>query len=435
MIRRLGIAGLTIGGALGCGSARAQIGASDVPGVPVSPQLLDNYLPSNLYGYDATPGVTVPSRIQPEYVPPGINAGGVNIHPQLNETFGYDDNVLGTSRKKGSAVASTAASIQAATDWTGNNLMLSLSADDVRYLDLPAQSFTNWIVGGGWSYDIGRDKLTVGLTHFNLNQIPTGIDSAGLTEPVPYRIDEARVSYKAVASRWTFVPVVDFSAIRFDDQNLPASPVQGTSLTSRNVTTASLSTFYEFAPQRSAVLVLRGTYAGYLSGAPRRDYTDGEVLVGLDYNTEAAFRYRFLVGYERRTFESSTFATHAAPIVEGTVIWTPTDLTTVTGSVLRRIEDSNEDTFVGYTFTQGRLTVDHELKRNVLLQGRAAVETADYLQSGTEQTIYTAGATATWLLGRNLSVSAIYDFVVNRQDVGTFNYERNIGLIQIHVAL
>ena len=402
--------------------------------VPSAAQMLDNYIPTNLSGYDVDPGVTVTSRLRPQYASPGIRLGDVIVRPQITESIGYDA-VPVSGQRGGSTIVGTDASVRAETQWSRHQLGMGVSVQDIRYLDLPRQSYTNWIIGIGGSYDIGRDTLSAQYTHFSLNQLPTGIDNTGLLQPQPYTTDAAKISYKTQLGPWTFIPSLLVAATRFADVTNPDGSIRTGAVLDRNVETASLETLYSFAPQRSAVLVVRGTTAQYLGGQPRRNYNDISVLGGLDYSTSGSFRYRALAGYQVRTYENRAFQNNSSPIVEASVIWTPTGLTTVTGTAIYRIEDANEDTFIGYRYTQARVVVDHEYLRNVLLQGLASVQSAEYFQSGARQTVYSAGASVTWLLNRNVGLTGSYGYSSSQDSSQAQSYSRNIMLLQLRLAL
>jgi hypothetical protein len=403
---------------------------------PAAAQYLDNYLPTNLSGYDVMPGVTVTSRLQPDYDPLGLRFRDVVVSPTISQSLGYDTNVLGTSGARSSSVVNTQGSVHAFTDTPGNSLVMDLDVNHFGYPNLTGQNYTNWSVGGGWSHDLDHDTIAIGLNHFRLNQLPVGIDSVGLLQPLPYQTNVARLSYRAPRGWWTFVPILDFTATRFDDPGGQPGNIGLPTGMDRNVETGSLTTFYQIATQRSAVAVVRVTTAQYTTGQPRPDYEDVSALAGLDYDATGLLRFRALVGYEVRSYHSGQFSNHSSPIVEGTAIWTPTGLTTVTATVLRRIEDANELVQTGYTFSQARLVVDHEYLRNVLLQGRVWVEHAAYLGSSNQQTIYGAGASVTHLLTRNLRLVATYDNSSSRMsgDMAN-NYARNVVLISLRLAI
>jgi hypothetical protein len=149
-----------------------------------------------------------------------------------------------------------------------------------------------------------------------------------------------------------------------------------------------------------------------------------------------------------RSFAASQFKTRASPIAKAAVIWTPTGLTTVTGSVLRTIEDPTQEGSSGFNYTTAQLRVDHEYLRNVLLDGETGVENADYLQGGGTQTAYFAGGGVTWLLNRNLRLSAHYQFTTQSSGHGTqtvgipgvngltsSGYDQHLILLGLHFGL
>jgi hypothetical protein len=181
-------------------------------------------------------------------------------------------------------------------------------------------------------------------------------------------------------------------------------------------------------------------------GKPTNSSKSFLALGGIDYQASGIWRYRLLVGIETRTFDSSRFSTHTAPIVEGSVIWTPTGLTTVTGLVSRTIEDPASAGTGSYTYTRAGLVVDHEYLRNVLLQGRIGFEAAEYLNGGGTQTNITVGAGVKWLLNRNVRLSLDYLYtsqqgtatgVAGTPAFGTFqgSFVRNVALLTLRLAL
>ena len=151
------------------------------------------------------------------------------------------------------------------------------------------------------------------------------------------------------------------------------------------------------------------------------------VLVGLDYEATSLWRYRILVGYQRRDFSDRQVKSIQAPVVEGEVVYTPTRLTRVSGALSRRIQDSADETDVGFTETALRLTVDHEYRRDVFLRASTGLLVGEYGQTRGTQTLVTAGVGATVLVNRNVALSLTYDFA-SRQSNGAANLGLNQSL-------
>ncbi|MDP9024909.1 MAG: outer membrane beta-barrel protein, partial [Candidatus Eremiobacteraeota bacterium] len=355
------------------------------------------------------PDVTVTSRIRSDYDTGGIRAGGYVVRPRLNESFGYESNVLGRSQASGSSLVSTNAAIDAMSDNSRGNVSVGASVDDTRYLDLPNQSFTNWNARIGGTYNLGRDSASVLLTHDNLNQTQRDLDVPQLSAPLAFVIDTFRAGYRAVFSRLSLVPSLEVARLSYNS-GFSGTTIYDQSYRNRVVLTPGITAAYEFATRRSIVFVVRNTTAFYSRGTavnPKRDFNDTSVLGGLDYDLNGSFRVRALVGYESRTFSSNTFPTIQAPIAELTLIYNPTPLTTVSGTLARRIQDSADETTAGATNLSARLRIDHELRRNVIISATGAVVRNQYASGSQVQ--YIGGVSGSYLLNRYAAVGASYD--------------------------
>ena len=169
------------------------------------------------------------------------------------------------------------------------------------------------------------------------------------------------------------------------------------------------------------------------------DSTGYQVLVGLDDDADAVWRYRVLLGWEVRTFRASQYRTHQAPIAEAALIWSPSGMTTVTATLARSIEDAAQEGNAGYTYTRAQVMVDHEYQRNVLLNGFIAVQRANFLQGGGQSGGFSLGGGVTWLVNRNVRLSATYDSPISGGAVHRryrpSNYTRSIGPLTVRVGM
>lgn len=395
---------------------------------PAAAQQLDQFLSPDIAGVANEAGVTVTARRRPDYESGGVRAGAFIIRPRLVEGVGYESNVLGTPRPRGSPVVDTDASLEVASDVSRVSVTAALTLNDVRFLDQPRQSYTNWTARLGGSYEIGRDLVSAEYAHLNLNQTVRDLDVPDrLDQSLTYRVDVGRLAYRATFNRLSLTPAVELSSYAYGS-GTSASASFRQDYRDRLLVTPSLTAAYEFSPRRSAVLIVRNSTASYSNqapGLPRRDYNDAAVLAGLDYDVTGLFRVRALAGYEVRSFDARQYKTIQSPVAELSATWTPTGLTTVTASIARRIQDSSDETTAGYTATFARLRVDHEYLRNVLLQANAGVYHNEY-RGGGDQTLYALGAGATYLLNRNVGVSATYDFLARTS--GSSGNNGSLGL-------
>jgi hypothetical protein len=194
---------------------------------------------------------------------------------------------------------------------------------------------------------------------------------------------------------------------------------------------------YTLAPDRSLLFTVRGDVTHYLnqqSGAPNKGSGGAAVLVGIDFAADAILRARALIGYAARRFDSPAFANQDTVIFEGTLIWTPTELTTVTTSLVRNLQDAAQETLSGYVYSGARVDIDHELRRNLVLSVHGGAQAAQYQQSSQNQTLATAGARVSWWLNNHVRLGASYDFTA--QITGPQpGYAQNVVLLSVGLGL
>ena len=381
-------------------------------------QVIDEYLNAGIPGYDTVAGVTVATRQHPEYDAQGVRLGTFVITPVLQESVGYDDDVTGTRDAKGSALIETNASVNAAGGWSDTRFAGALSVDDYEYLQQSNQGFTNWTAALGGSHDFGRDTLSIGYTHLNLNQTPRDLDVPGLNQTIAYRVDDLRANYHVDLGRFFVQPGIDVSYYNFDNGTV-GGQAYPQAYRDRVTISPELVGSYEFATRRRVVVILRDTQSDFDQsppGQPRQNFNDAAVLGGVAYDADGIIGFRLLAGYEERSFAaSSAYKMVQAPIVEGSATWTPTGLTTVTGTAARYIEDSAAEATVGYTETALKLQVDHEYLRNVILSAHGAYYLDDYSKAangtgGGNQSYFTGGVGASYALNRNVRLAADYTY-------------------------
>lgn len=388
-------------------------------------RLLDQYIATDIPGVGVEPGVTVLSRQRPEYDSLGIRLGEITIRPELQESVGFDDNVLGQPSHRASAVIETNARLQVLYDHSDTTAFSTLTVNDNRYPEQNQQSFTNWTAALGGTHQFGRDTLSVAYEHLNLNQTVRDLDVPQLDQALQFRVDTVRLAYHAVFNRLSAEPALNVSNFDFDNGTVAGQPYLQT-YRNRVVIEPSVTFRYELAPRRNLVLVARDSVASYktqISGTPRRDYNDIAGLFGLDFD-EGIFRYRLLAGFESRRFSSPQIKSIQAPVVEAEVVWNPTGLTTVTGRATRRILDSADETTVAVTQSDVGLRVDHEFRRDILLRASGAALVDEYGRGQGGQQSFTAGVGGTKLLNRNMQLGLDYDFT-RRISTG----QGNLGVI------
>ncbi len=381
-------------------------------------QAFDQYLSPTVPGYDTLRGLEIPQRPRTEYDPLGIRVGEFTVRPQLDSGVGYDTNVLGTRPSTGSFFINNAPQVLINSNYGTNSLGASFGLNNFIYTDQKQQSRTDWNASVGGTYQIGQDVLTASASEIYAHENPTDINSPTIESPLGFKVTDLRLNYASQFQYFNVQPGFVYEGYRFDNVLLPTTTVSQKSR-DRDDFTGSLTVRFGKIPERSLVLVVQATNSHYIASQgdppqvtslfPRPDSLNYEVLGGVEYAFSANLQVLLLVGYDLQTFTNRAFSQLTSPVAQGVVIWAPSGLTTITGKLTRTIEDSIGQTTTGVTVTQGLLTVDHEYRRNILLQGRVGALDTEFA-GNVGQTIYDFGASVSYLFNRNVRLTATYDF-------------------------
>jgi hypothetical protein len=404
-------------------------------------ELMNALFPDGVPGYGTDDGVTVQTRLHPEQMPLGVREGAFVFTPQLDQGYGYTSNALPGPYRRGSLQLVTSPSLGVASDWSRDAFGALVSVQDTRYLSLPSQSRTDATVSAGGRVDIGNDKLTVAAAHIAAHEDRSQLDTVASDRPIAFDLDDVRASYAINDGRWSIVPNVQVTNWTYDSTTLLGIPASQ-AYRNRLVTQGGVSVRYEFAPLRSVMLVVRAVDQEYTrtpAGQPSPDSTAYQVLAGVDYDDDAVWHLRALVGGESRRFSSPLYPQQNTLIAEASAAWSPSGLTTVTATVGRDTEDAEQEGVSGLIYSSARLTIDHEYLRNLLFRASIGLQRADFFQGG-HQVGATAGLGITWVMNRNTRLLFTYDQTdlhgsTIPTDALVTGYSRGIGLMTLRLGL
>ena len=387
-------------------------------------------------------GVTVDSRARPLYAPRGVRLGLLEAHPHIDLGFGFDSNPTGLPGGRGGAILRIAPSLVLGTGWGGDRVGLYLGLDNRQVLGVALADRTDWTTAAGLRLRAGADRLRLTVASQALHEDGSEVGALPTDRPLAYRITALRAAWRFGRARLTLSPALGFAAWRYAAASLGGLAVSE-AYRNRDVAQAALTTRYALASRSDLVLVLRGTDTHYVAappGAPSRDSTGVAVLAGIE-GGDGILQLRLLAGWEERRFAAAVYGSHAAPITEAQLVWTPAGMTTVTTTLSRRIEDAATEGVAGFTATAARLRIDHEARRNLLLSLSAGVETAQFTEGGGHETGTELGASLTWLLNRRLRVTAAERFTALHgaaavgAAAGSGSVSRSLSLLTLGLGL
>lgn len=318
-------------------------------------------------------------RYREEYEPVGGRIGSVMLHPSAEARIEYNDNTLALPQGgPDDIVLTTRAEINAKTLWKRHQLEANAYAQQSLY----SKTTTEDALEGGAKvsgiYDISRaasfraslasDFLAedrISITNFGQARKPTRYSQLSATAGFDYRSGRFKLNTDFQAQRLDFQDATGADGLPIDQDYRDSMYVRGS-------TTAS----YDVAP-RLAVLVrgqvdrLDYTHQDTAPDALDRDSTGYAVEGGLRLDLSNLIFGEVRAGYLHRKADDARIPTASGLSFGANLRWDITPLTTIRFFADRQIEEGGSVLNAGNLRSQARLTVEHELLRNLVVEAQA----------------------------------------------------------------
>lgn len=415
---RLRAAGAILGFVLGVFPAMAFAQTEPMLPLPVLPVGPEVPLQTNI---PLEGGQTVDSRARPELDPLGFRVGQFFIFPRLEVDEAYSDNIFATrSGAVGDFITALQPGFDIRSDFGTNALNLSAGAIIQQYISHSSFDTQDPYIKGDGRLDVDAVHDFHGsLNYQRLHLDPGSPNFAGnAAQPQPYTTYGGAAGFEQTKLRVNYS--ADLSAERSEYEAVPAVG-GGLVQESENNDWAyelALRGAYEF----------RTGYQAFVRGAVNlRDYDHAEIgspiRSSYGYRTDVGVRIDLTgvtyvdayVGYLDQIYESAQLGSISGVDFGTNAVWNVTELTSLSFNVSRSAQDVSAAVVgtalvPGYFHTVVGARVDHELLRNLLLNGQLTYANDDFQGEDRTDSDYMASIGAKYLLNRNLYLGATYTF-------------------------
>ena len=450
--------------ALGAGDAAAQplppitpmaTPASGVPtpgyycSLPVSPAAPEARPSATNYYLER--GTTILDRPAPELTPLGLRFGAFLLCPRIELDEVYNDNIFATGgRRREDFITVVSPQFEVRSNWTQHEIGFAAGASVGTYWEHPQENYADIFLTQTGRYDISRNHAVFGrLGYDHVHEERDSPDNpANSANPVEFDVWRAGVSFASRGLRIGYQVDADY---RYEDYKNVAA--LGGTILNEDIRDNSLYSIagrvsYEIAPRYQAfgqVAVNRRDYNGPQFGI-NRNSTGYRGDVGAKVDITGVTFAEVFVGYLVQDYESSVLSN-----VQGfdgglRVVWNPTQITSVTFLADRQVQDTNSIaltvdglplTTSGYLRSNVGASVDHELMRNLLLNGRVNYQNDDYEGVDRTDNRVDVGLGLRYSLTRNVYLGGSYTYTIRTSDgAGAFgDFHRNLFLLRLGAQL
>lgn len=365
-------------------------------------------------------GETVTNRSRPELDALGVRAGSFLLYPRLGVQEAYDDNIFAADGdEKDDFITLVSPRFDLASDWNNHAFELHANAAIGRHAAETEEDFEDFSVGANGRLDITqRANLRTGVSYNRLHEgreSPDDVRRQGGSppvEPTVFDVGSVFLTYQQWLGRFLLeldgaADQVDYDNVRTEDGGTINNDDRD-----RAIFAGGAKVGYEFIPGYTAFFRSVVDYRNYdnLDAFDQLDRDSDGYLIEVGTDLELGILFGELaIGYRSQGYDDPRLESIDGVAGQATVTWTPTGLTTVSAAFTREIVETTVDQSSGIFETAGRLVLDHELLRNLLLQARVSVTDDDYQGVDRSDTYVGAGFSANYLMNRYLRLDLQYD--------------------------
>jgi hypothetical protein len=351
------------------------------------------------------------------YAPLGLRLGNVLVFPTIDAQVGYDDNPerrTTGARKKGSLFTRTDAGFTARSDWSEHQLQAELRGGYSKYFATPDADRPDGQARIGLRLDASRDTAFDGELRGRVETQAPGsanLTAAATGRPFVYQTGGSL----GVTQRFNRLAVSLRGSIdRSDYADAKLTDGQTLSQKDRNFTQygVRLRTAYEVSPAFTPfaeVGVDTRSYDQKIDNAGvRRDSTGVQFRGGSRIEMTRTLTGEVAGGYGLRRYEDSNLGELRGPIVEASLNWSVTPLTTVRARASTEFEETTQTGSSGSIIRQAGLEVSHALLRNLTFTGGVSFARADFQGINRRDDTLRASVGAEYSINRNMVLRASY---------------------------
>ena len=386
-------------------------------------------------------GQSVYDRERPDYDSRGVNLGAFTLNPSLNVQQTYDDNIFATDGDEvEDNITRVKPGLNLKSDWSRHEVSVGASGDFGFHYDNDNENYEDYNLNANARVDLLRETYLYGGVFFDqLHEDRGSADDVNGVDPTEYTVLQGNLGFYKGLRRFTLK--VDGSAreIDFDDVLTSGSSLINNDDRDRKILEGSVRVGYEIVPNYEAYV--RGTIN-------QRDYdedtddnginrdSDGyEAVIGTALDISGKVRGDIYLGYLRQEFDSSALSDADGIGFGANVLWNATSLTSLKARVDRSIDETTINNASSYINTGVGLTLEHELRRNVLTSLNLSYALNDYEGIAREDDFIIANPEIRYLINRNVSVSADYNYAERESNVVNQDYKNHQFTVGLKLAL
>lgn len=375
-------------------------------------------------------------RPRPDLDANGIRLGAFIAKPVIELGTEYNSNIFTSEQNvEADTILKVSPSLEVKSDWSSSQLNFKAGLTGASYRTNDEQDWTDAVLAVSGALDITTGQyFSGGLSFQRLHEergFPNTSTVVSNLGPTLYNITSANIGYTRKTGVFGFS--VAYDAIDYNYLN------------NENVRNDDRDRFDNVGTARIGYEFMRGyeVFArGKLSNRQYADFRDDngfarggdgyEAVLGADFRLTGTLSGDVYAGQASKSFDDVRFRDVDSFVYGSSLLWFPTQLTSVKLQVDRSIEDAVLTSASSYIQSDHNVRVEHELQRDILVSADAGYSTFDF-QGGVdrEDKIYSAGLGGKYLVSRNVYLGADYQLRQRNSDATFSDYQQQVVMATI----
>jgi hypothetical protein len=391
-----------------------------------------------------------------EFDPIGLRMGGFFWFPRAELDEAYNSNIFATAASPTyDLITALTPSFDLQSNFPRNALNLHAGSLLQVYADHPAQNTQDGLITMDGRLDVTAGSSLYGTAQVGHQHISYGSPNlpGDVAQPVTYWDYAATAGYTQGGRRFSYQVDVGVTAAQYNAALLVGGGVLPQSSQDATVSSAAVRGNYEIIPDYLGYVRVEGDLFDYwhtVPGGTRANFSTYRVDLGLQILPRHLISGEAYAGYLVQNFAQSGLGSTSTPDYGGQLVWSITQLTTLTFTGLLTFSSGTPATgtpaigtpTIGTTVVPGAagnsylskiftVNANHELLRNVRLNLNAGYDSESFQGITRTDNVFTVGAGVRYLVNRNLFLGGYFSFYQRNSTLAGASFNQNILTLRV----
>jgi hypothetical protein len=360
-------------------------------------------------------GVDLHRRLADDpFAPLGIRVGTFIYYPAVTFSGGYTTNAAAAAGGSGAPLLGVAPEAVLKSDWARHAATLAIRAADETFPGSGAPDQPTAEVLATGRLDLA-ERWTVGLEggyNYSRQEVSDPNFPSGAITPPAVHDGHAVIALNGGAGPGVFTVAGKAERTVYDDAVTPAGKTIDQSDRDNNLFNGRLRLGYEVTP------VLTPFIEAGLSeqlfdqridnnGIARSGH-GATLRAGLAFNDAPVLTGEIALGAGRASFDDKSLATLHALTVDGSLVWSPTALVSVTTNLATSFEPTTDPASSGAVVYDAAVDLAYAYRSNLTIDWTAGLHNEQFQGTGEKDSTYRLGVGTVWKINRNLQLASGY---------------------------